>query len=163
MYIFTDYDDEEIAADDYVELIRLCCAFSKTFSLAFPSEAHIAQFSDRLVPQRCEQIDGTDPFRKYRCFFAVTEESEQFLATHVTEFFQWVHRGEYHNPEDLAFYREDGTLFLWSETHEGICAIFERASEDVTEIVKKEGWKAFTLQNVPYGIPQFLCRNACEG
>ncbi|MGM9680039.1 MAG: hypothetical protein ACI3XR_00890 [Eubacteriales bacterium] len=84
---------------------------------------------------------------------------KELLLSRVTDLFDWIRTDERENPEDLTFYREDGSVFFWSETHEGICVLCDRVQEKVSQIVSKKGWKARKEGEFIYGVPKYLFSN----
>ena len=164
MYYFRDFDDDmgdvQIAGAEYSALIKLCCIHSEYGSLTFTSQEQAKHFSKFLCIDKIEPINNVKERRKYRGYFRNSTETEQFLCTHVNEIFQWIDFDGYCNPEDLTFYRKDGSVFFWSETHEGICAIFNQKEEDISSIVSNRGWKYHNPQDGDvWGIPAFLTQN----
>lgn len=163
MYYFSDFDDDigdlRIAGSEYTALIKLCCAHSEYASLTFTSQEQVKRFSKFLCIENIEPINNAEERRKYRGFFRCSAETAQFLCTHVDEFFEWIDFEGCCNPEDLTFYREDSSVFFWSETHEGICAFFNHEAEDISSLVSNRGWKYHNPQdgNV-WGIPAFLTK-----
>ena len=69
--------------------------------------------------------------------------------------FNWENVGGIKCPEDLTFYRNGDELFFWSETHEGVCAIFDNG-EDLSNIVSKKGWRQFDPNEPNLYIPANL-------
>ena len=161
MYYFRDFDDSigdiQIAGAEYSSLIKLCCLHSEYGSMTFTSQEQVRCFSSYLCIDNIELINSAKGRRKYRGFFRCSPETERFLLTHVNEFFQWVDFDGYCNPEDLTFYRKDGSVFFWSETHEGVCALLNRKEENVNSVISNIGWKYHNPQDCNvWGIPAFL-------
>ena len=53
--------------------------------------------------------------------------------------FKWMY-GKVKKPEDIAFYREDGSVFLSSVIHEGEDSLFPREGEDISAILDLDNW-----------------------
>lgn len=152
MYFFRDYDDlnEEdlfISDADYIALIRLCISTCKYFTLSYTNENIAKKINKFLSPIRIRNIDDGNSRLTKLCIYECSDDAERFLTTYVNELFEWIEFEGYNNPEDIAFYREDGSIFFWSETHEGICAIIERDNEDVFNVIAKRGWTHYDKNN----------------
>lgn len=93
-----------------------------------------------LTPFRRDKEDGRSDL-KYRCFYKCTEEAKQLFLTVTNNLFDWIQYYGNDNPENPRFYRENGSVFFWSEIHEGDCCLYNRANEDVSSIVSKRGWQ----------------------
>lgn len=139
-YYFQDWDDEtgeelRIADGDYSILIDLCFKYASSFSLSFLSH----QLQGAGFPLTPYQVDGPRD-EKVCCHFKCSDEAKRFLKERVHDFFGWVYTVDRNTPEDLTFYRNDSSVFLWSQTHEGICALFPHHGEDVSACISKPGW-----------------------
>ena len=144
MYYYYDYDDynnEDISIEgnDYIDLIETCFRFSSYFSFSFSSKIIEKGVVAQLVPFKQENVTHSSAL-EFRCYYECTDESKRLLLTHVNSLFDWIQHDGHDNPEDLTFYREDGSVFFWSETHEGCCAIYNDTDEDVSSVVKNRGW-----------------------
>ena len=146
MYYFVDYDDNKkedlyIKGDDYRQLIHVCCQYSTMFSLAITENLRgTVNGAPRPIFCQAHREAESGGLRQYVYYYPCTENTKKFLLTAVDDLFSWVDRLEQHNPEDLTFYREDRSIFFWSETHEGVCALLNRAGEDVSSVIKQRGW-----------------------
>ena len=139
-YYFQDWDDEtmenlSIADEDYAMLIDLCFQYASSFSLSFLSH----QFQEANFPLTPYQVDDL-PCGKFCCYFKCSDDTKRFLKERVHDFFGWLYTLDPSLPEDLTFYRNDSSIFLWSETHEGICALFPHNDEDISACISKRGW-----------------------
>lgn len=139
-YYFQDWDDEtreelRIADEDYSMLIDLCFQYASSFSLSFLSH----QLQGTGFPLAPYQADGPRDGR-VRCYFKCTDDARSFLKERVRDFFGWVYTLDPNIPEDLTFYRDDSSVFLWSQTHEGICALFPHHDEDISACISRPGW-----------------------
>lgn len=143
-YVFWDYDDEadkelDISEDAFSELIDTCFRYADTFAVTYsPQGFHICQGLDvcrhviakKAIPNGC-----------VRCFFKCCPETRRYLLDSYSCLFGWYwteKRGRL--PEDLAFYRSDGSSFFASETHEGQCYLYPGSDEDFSSVLKSEGW-----------------------
>ena len=146
MYYYHDYDDYKneditIEGEDYAELIETCFRYSSYFSLSFASKEIEQRVMKSLTPLRRDTENRSD--LKYRCFYKCTEEAKTLFLTNTNDLFEWrkLEFDNLFNPENPRFYREDGSVFFWSEIHEGNCYLYNNADEDVTSIVSKRGWQ----------------------
>ena len=49
----------------------------------------------------------------------------------------WEEEKQLFHFENLTFYRDDGTVFFESITHEGECYLYAKETEDISQIVSK--------------------------
>ena len=148
MHYLRDFDDEtmediSIEAEHYKQLISLCFRYCTHFSLLFRDKS--VEDNLMLPTPLYRQNAGKYSNVEYLCFYACSIESQNFLLTKAN-LFDWLDTTTIRSPEDLIFYREDGSVFFWSETHEGICALFERNQEDVAMLVSQRGWVYYDPQ-----------------
>lgn len=162
MYCFSDYDDMlekdyAIKGEAYTQMIDVCFRYAAMFSLtttknhpAMISEAPQSIFSQPHIEKK---VSGGS--RDTVHFFHCSEQAKRFLLTFSDDLFLWVDYEKPHRPEDLVFYREDGSVFFWSETHEGVCALINRENEDVSTVVSQPGWvhSALPSDSPIYGVP----------
>lgn len=143
MYAFSDYDDEKcldlsVTGEEYAELINTCFRYSTHFSF------NIGFLCRGGIP-----VDIPQPYKIYKKLdhFAIcddiavlpcTETTREYLLNRTNDLFEWI--DWYNNPEDLTFYRQDGSMFFWSLIHEGECCLIDRPEEDVSAIVKNPYW-----------------------
>ena len=148
-YYFVDYDDYTsqdltINGKDYNDLITTCFDYCEEFSLSFVSVQSIESLNEQFLPYKIENLPITDGIRNVKAYYKCNDKNKEALLTICKDFFDWVsHRGRY-LPEDLMFYRNDSSIFLWSETHEGVCAILNRENENISKIIENKGWIAYS-------------------
>ena len=165
MYCFSDYDDMlekdcAIKGDAYTQIINVCFRYAVMFSLT-TTKKHPAMVSEAPPPifsQPHYNKGVSGGFRDTVYFFSCSEQAKTFLLSFTDDLFSWVDYEKPHRPEDLVFYREDGSVFFWSETHEGVCALINRENEDVSAVVSQPGWERSTLKSHSpiYGVPREL-------
>ena len=68
-------------------------------------------------------------------YYYLNSEMIEILLSMSDSVFKWINGWGYRNPEDLAFYRADGTVFFNSIVHEGKCYLYPRDGEDVQSVV----------------------------
>ena len=163
MYYFLDWNDEKnleltISGLDYTELIDTCFKYS----------THIS-FSLRFLRRGGIRFESPEPYAKplkaslsASCGDTVilpcSEKTRQYLLNRTDNLFKWM--DWYKNPEDLTFYRADGSIFFWSLIHEGVCCLINRPDEDVSGVVGKPDWhrcppEPFPAVLVPNDIADF--------
>lgn len=76
-------------------------------------------------------------------------EVKEMLMNISDSVFQWVCHWGFTNPEDIAFWRKDGSAFFTSVTHEGECFLMPNNDEDVSEIVSANEWSTFSKRVFP--------------
>lgn len=164
MHFFEDYDDETkmdltISGDDYIRLVDVCFQYSTSFSLCFPSSESAYEFAPKTEMLNYMPSEYSDPNRKYKCYFPCSNQMKEILLSHVNGLFDWIRQDGRDNPEDLTFYREDGSVFFWSETHEGICVLCDHEPENVSLVVSKKGWNVRKESEFIFGVPKSLFTN----
>lgn len=151
-YIFQDYYDEingDIKGDDYIELINSCFSYSYYFSLVYKSNSLKLLQLDRFLyrsfysdcwPGTISTSDG-GIVKIYLC----NEDSKKELLSISDSIFSWNSCFGNQLPEDMAFYRKDGTVFFESIVHEGECLIFNNSNEAV-RVINKEYWRYSNIE-----------------
>ena len=145
-YVFWDYDDEadkelDISEGAFSELIDTCFQYADSFAVTYSLRGfNVCQRMDETV---CHHIIATKaiPNGYVRCFFKCCPETKRYLleSYHCLFGWYWTEKRE-RLPENLAFYRSDGSSFFASETHEGKCYLYPRNGEDFSSVWKSEGW-----------------------
>ena len=104
-----------VFGDDYCGMARILNAWS------IPNPGFL--FQNETKPSR-------------RQFFRCCKESRDFLLSETNSIFDF----EWPNPEDITFYRRDGSVLFDSVAHEGECSIFPELQEDISEILEYGHW-----------------------
>lgn len=143
-YSYENDEDIDIKGERYQQLIDVCLRYSTYFSLVYCEESMpIKDLDDNLfISTMTNHWPGTwsgDYYKigLYRC----NPATDKLLKTHVNSLFSWVYHGGNHNPEDLTFYRNDKSVFLYTVAHEAMATLLERPAEDIQEIISVGGWK----------------------
>ena len=130
-YILYDdetYNDETVfTGDDHRTLLETCCRHSSFFACCYPVDEKISG-EDLLAPFQITVPDsipqdilphlpycikgGKEYLMRYYKFYRVCPELCDQLANITDSVYSWINAWGYHNPEDLYFYREDGSLFF---------------------------------------------------
>ncbi len=146
-YVFWDVDEEtdkdlDIDGEAYAELIDVCFRYAKVFAVTYSLKGFR---DDQLMEKSVFQyfvakkaiLNG-----QIRCFFKCCRATKQYLVKSYPCLFSWYWNEKQHGylPENLTFYRSDGSAFFASETHEGQCFLYPRKEEDFSSVLKSEGW-----------------------
>lgn len=151
LYYFTN-ENHEVEGLDYLNLIRCCTQYCTHFSLVFWRSQLFGRYQLPVVPYLCKatqwrQTPAQGCYEEhFKCYYQCTEDAITYLYRRVNNLFDWVRAWEDEglktdNPEDITFYREDGSVFFQSITHEGDCWLFPREGEFVEDIISRPGWK----------------------
>ena len=150
-YVFWDYDDAsgrdlDISGEAFEALLDACFRYTAVVAVTWSFRGyHAAQGMEGSVFQYCVAQKAVGNGR-VRCFFTCCEATRRFLSDSYDCLFGWYWDGKDRGslPEDLAFYRGDGSCFFTSETHEGHCYLYPRGEEDVSTVLNTEGWDPLT-------------------
>lgn len=147
-YVFYDeYDGKELDLkdEDYIDLIKRCCESCKTVSFRIKKpDAKTALALEKFQINKPEnvrfsfsRIYSNDELgiRYYKVCPALCD----LLINSARSIFEWKDGWDYENPENPTFYRDDGSVFLFSVIHEGEVYLFPNEDEDVDDIISK-GW-----------------------
>ena len=143
VYRFRDTDDTgweeyDISGEDYSKLIDICLRYCCTFS--FEVTRYLGAYNDLL-----EKFDGAFIRTRFvdvdteERFYELTQEVAEELKKVSDSIFSWSYPQI--GAENLTFYREDGSVFLKSVTHDGICDIFPESGEDISSIISRGVWE----------------------
>ena len=159
-YYFLDYNENTmknlyIKGNDYTDLIELCFKYSQKFSFVFSSLKQVEWLNQKSDIYNYDEIRLSDKIRNYKVYCECTNENKKILLSNWDNLFNCLDHTN-NNYEDITFYREDESVFFWSETHEGVCAIFNRANENVDEVTSKEGWDTYKPSEANFWIPKNL-------
>lgn len=157
-YIYYDWNedttDPDISSERYGALLENCFRLAETFSLDWgepdctlhpplPEPVRARRLSPRHFLCRRGPNPGDPPIEEEivltRRYYACTPEAMAVLRSFSDSFFGWSMLA--HRPDNLMFHRADGSMLLWSLTHEGECVLRERPGEDVRSILAIPGWQ----------------------
>ena len=145
------WEEYDIVGNDYVDLIKTCCLYSKTLFLRISGEringiSELERFriskGDNItfVPDHYYRMIKCDKYPDEFRYYNICPELCDLLLHISNCIFHWIDGWGYHNPEDPTFYREDGSVFFTSVIHDGVCTLTPREDENVDHIVEKEHW-----------------------
>ena len=121
----------------YEVLLQVCCIYSERFSLRIgdPNYPLLTALDAWKLPN-----NGT---------FRVCEETQHILRKSVKSVFDFSRYCAPGCPEDLAFFRKDGSVFMESTGHEGVCSLYPREDEDVSKVLGFGRWVPCNTQGQP--------------
>lgn len=146
----TDDEDYDIAGEAYQNLIKRCCDICDIVSFIIERPDMCSQKIQKKLNEfsisRPQNI--TYKFQHYGersnseenlgvHYYSVCTELCQLLLSSASSIFDWV---GFRMPEDPTFYRNDGTVFFTSTTHEGLLTLMPRNEEDVSDIISENPW-----------------------
>ena len=137
----------------YRRLLQACFHYSASVAMCLPVDANIdmlpiASFRRKVTPQIRTQYahignfteEDTDQTNTYQLVrYLLVPEVKRFIMNRTDGIFKWNWENE--NPEDLTFFRPDGTVFFTVHTREGICALNPEEDEDVSQILRDPRWR----------------------
>ena len=146
----TDDEDYDIVGAAYEHLIKRCCDICDVVSFIIErpeicSEKIQENLSEFSIPHP-ENISYR--FRHYGersnndqelgvHYYRSCPELCQLLQISALSIFDWI---GHTYPEDITFYRSDGSIFFTSITHEGLLFLVPRENEDVSDILAMGNW-----------------------
>ena len=168
-----DNTPADIDGQDYWVLLKTCFHYSSFFCLRYISDLN--HYPSELCNSMCclepyqmfsvFQLQepmlgaGCDRFTFYRC----TPETLNILKRYATHMFAWNAYSENQKlPEDLIFFRKDGSVFFFQITHEKEAALFPRGRENVKPVVKKRGWRDYKNKALVWNFPLSYLLNPCH-
>lgn len=138
------YESYDIRGNEYKELISTCCRYSKTLSLLFPVFITVTSELTKFEIERPTNLSlpGAlySPYQFQARYFPICPEVKEILLHAVDGVFEWLPARGHLNPMDPIFYREDGSIFFESTTHEGECILTPLPGEDVEHIISNPLW-----------------------
>lgn len=149
--VFEDCSEEyDIVSEDYKELLTLCFRYSTSFSFMIAGEgirSIVESLPKELDKYRIDEDNNVlDVYIRYmnrykdiRCYTACPETYDLILEINDS-IFKWINGRGNKKPEDLTFYREDGSVFFTSIIHEGECYLYPRYNENINSVVLNGKW-----------------------
>lgn len=153
-----DYSGAHISGDAYRQLIEYCFAHCAALSLSFHGKNDLKEYMAELLPFTSLSLSPNILSKKdgivwlqHKNFYSLSDDLRDFLLRESQSLFDWKFSGTkaIPEPEDLCFYREDGSGMFWSCTHEGECAFFLREGEERPAFASNKGWELLEADH-PY-------------
>ena len=126
--------------EHYAALLAFCFQKSSVFSLQYATETQLTREMSKWEidnPNYPYQNETKPTNRHYYCANNLTHT---FLLSISTSIFDFYYSLTHEYPEDLVFYRKDGSVLLDSIAHEGECNIYPNSAEDVSQIIMHGHW-----------------------
>ncbi len=145
----TGHEERDVAGEAYSKLLQLCFRYSTTVSIllapSFPEQLEVWEaFRIPVTPNVREvyshygfdTLCDSDRFRGYEIrHYLLTPQIQTLIGMRTGSIFQWICAWGHQNPEDISFFREDGSVFFTSTIHEGHCTFCPREDEDISAIL----------------------------
>ena len=165
-YIFRDTDDYgraeyDIAGKDYEILINTCCKYCNILAfkvrdsqLNYLSELEKFKISpsDKILSFYSNLYRGFEEYKPTINYYRVCPELNELLLKMANSI--WDFEKHHNLPADPVFYREDGSVFFYTVTHDGWCCLFARDDEEIESVIADSEWD-FVVENKYYGEHYF--------
>ena len=150
----TGQEEYDISGTQYYELLHTCFKYCTTVAvIVFPwFSGSLELWEDYRIPinenvvsvfshygaSLLENEGRTDSYeiRHYKLDALLQKK----ILEHTDRMFNWTSAWGNNNPDDISFFRKDGSVFFSSIIHEGECTLFPKANEDVEGIVTSGNW-----------------------
>lgn len=148
----TGHNELDISGEQYQQFLQVCFQYCATVSVLITPDfdGNIDLWDIYRIPvlpnvqntychygvPSSKKPDWINRFeiRHYR----LTAQMQKLIQSQTNSLFSWTYYYGYHNPDDLAFYRADGSIFFSSVVHEGECTLYLRENEDLSDILSQE-------------------------
>ena len=150
----TGHEEYDISGEQYHALLQACFKYSDSFSIILspsckadlskwenyriPVEAYVKAVYSHYGDANTGDADkiGDYEIRQYK----LCPELCRSIAQHTDSLFSWICGWEFDNPDDPAFFREDGSVFFTSTIHEGECVLYLKANETLARNSLDDKW-----------------------
>ena len=146
----TGWDEYDIEGEDYRVLIDVCSQYCSSVSFdiypQYEDAEYLKQIQKYLINRENTYRRVTEKFGSYitgsdKRYYTVCAEMCDLLKKEKNIFsWFWEEKNPFHF-ENLTVYRNDGSVFFESVTHEGECYLLVRDAEDVSKIVSNRLWE----------------------
>lgn len=161
MNVYTFYDTDvtgretyDIIGSAYEQLLKLCFQYCTSVAMCIYLNANvdvsaISPFQIKVTPEVKKHYHHYGQFSSGDCnvrgtyklvHYSLTPEVKAFLLSRANSVFKWTYAWGNNNPDDLVFFRHDGTAFFSSVIHEGECTLSPQYNEDVSIIIDDPRW-----------------------
>lgn len=159
IYKFFDSDitgqaEFDISGKQYQHLLQSCFQYCTTVSVIVslncldrinpwePYRIPISPIVQKVYSHYGLPIDGstskTDSYEVRH--YVLASQMKRMLQDHTSSLFQWTYAWGHNNPDDIAFYRSDGSVFFSSLIHEGECTLYLKENEDLRDVIAQGNW-----------------------
>ena len=145
----------DICGTRYRRLLKACFLYSASVAMWVRADTeldmqHIASFRRKVTPPikahydyyddfTQGDTDRTNTFRLVR--YLLTPDVKRFILNRTDSIFKWTCALGSDNPEDLVFFRPDGTVFFALYSQEGVCTLNPIEGEDISPILMDPHWR----------------------
>ena len=152
-------EELDISGNEYEKLLLKCFEYCDTFSIRVKEELledsgceELIALENYRIPTRENVLPAYSHYYKeflpvvqeeIRCY-RLLPETKKMLTNISNSIFAWISTREHKKPEDLAFYRRDGSVFFSSTVHEGYCNLFAKNGEKIDDIINNNIWHRIT-------------------
>lgn len=159
LYKFFDSDitgqaEWDISGVQYQQLLQSCFRYCSTVSVMVslncvdrirswePYRIPVTPNVQKVYAHYGLPVDGstniTDSYEIRH--YSLTPQMKRMLQAYTTSLFQWTYAWGHNNPDDLSFYRADGSVFFSSLVHEGECTLYLKENEDMRDVISQGAW-----------------------
>lgn len=149
---FCDLENEEdtINGEELKQLWNICFRYCKAFSVTFWNASETTNYytefkNNALNMYRTHSWPGTTAYGAtvdpYVAVLPCNEKTKELIFAVSDNLLEFVYWWGYNNPEDPAFYRQDGTVFFESTIHDGGFHLSVDKDEDISELLLNRNWK----------------------
>lgn len=150
----TGHEDYDISGKAYQKLIQTCFQYCTTVSVIISPNFidDLAAWEPYRIPKpaNSEMVychygvpspENANRINDYEIrYYRLVLPMQELILSRTESIFQWVCGWGYNNPDDITFYRADGSVFFTSVIHEGECTLSPRADENIKDIITQEHW-----------------------
>lgn len=134
IYDLTSEEEYDLKGEEYRKFIELCCKINHTLSFSIGNPNICSQ----EIQRKLEKYEIACPNHNLDIhYYQICSELCELLLDSVSSIFSWI---GYIMPEDITFYRLDGSIFLKTSIHEGELTLMPRDNEDVFSIISNKHW-----------------------
>ena len=146
----TGWNEYDIDGEDYRLLIDVCCQYCTSVSFdiypQYEDAEYLMQIQKYLIKREdtyrvvIKEFASCETGADKRYYTVCTEMCDLLKKEKSIFSWYWEEKSLFHF-ENLTFYRNDGTIFFESITHEGKCYLYAKEAEDISSIVSNELWE----------------------
>lgn len=146
----------DIAGEAYKHLIEVSAKYSSILSLCYygngaPLKKKLKKF-ETMMPTNISFVEYHNHGGKLVYYTVCPELCEVLIASANGMFDEWVQNWQSEGPDNLTFYRDDGSVFLNTVTHDNVITLRPRDDEDIEDIISRGRWLTHDNDNKSYKI-----------
>lgn len=142
---YTNSGEYDLKGSEYSTFLGICARYSSVFSFRIYEGITSERWKQVLgsfqiaEPKWADVEEDTFPISERKWFWCNTE-SVVALQSLEDNLFNMKTLHGLTNPEDIVFYRENGSIFAYAETDEGECIVYPEIEEDISELIRNPHW-----------------------